>query len=220
MYCEHAKQQLRQNDGKQDQDYSGALFDHLETCPDCWNFAAALWQEEAVGDAAEHSISTFDVDSALNRAWQARNSRKPMAIPGSFRHIAAAAMIVVAVSAVLLQFRDSDSTLPQQTEPATIVINTASVRYVDFMLTSAEAHREATITLALDENLVLAGYPGMREISWPTSLQAGDNQLTLPLQLQNDEQGVITVNVESGGLQKQMMFTVQPPQREQNTQVI
>jgi hypothetical protein len=220
MYCEHARQQLQQNEGKQDQDYSAALFDHLETCPDCWNFAASLWQKEAVGDAAEHSISTFEVDCALNRAWSAQPRRKPMAVPGSFRQLAVAAIVVVAVSAVLLQFRDNGSTLPRQGNPATIVINPANVRYVDFMLTSADAHREATITLALDENLVLAGYPGMREISWATSLQAGDNQLTLPLQLQNDEHGVITVNVESGGLQKQMMFTVQPPEPEQHTQVI
>ena len=84
----------------------------------------------------------------------------------------------------------------------------------------AQALGEATITLELDENLALDGYPGMKRISWLTSIKAGDNRLTLPLRLQDDNNGVITFAIESGGRRKQMMFTVQPSDQGANTQVI
>lgn len=220
MQCEQARLQLRQNDGKQDQQYSDTLFDHLSTCQDCWNHGSALWQKEADRDAVQTGIRSIDVDSALERAWNAQPGRKTTQAPRLFRHLAAAAMVVVAVSAVFQQFRNSAPELPAQADPAVIVISPATVRQVDFLLTSATAYSDAVITLALDDNLALSGYPGLKEISWPTSLQAGDNQLTLPLELRNGQQGTLTVNVRSGDLQKQMMFTVQPPQQDLNAQVI
>lgn len=220
MYCEQVRSQLIQSYGSQNQHYADALFDHLAVCPNCWTFASVLWQQETVGNVADTSVDTLDENFAHDQAWSTHYRRKAATGPGPFAHFAAATMVVLAASFILLQFWNNGPTPQPGVEPATIVMTPASVRYVDLMLTSAQAHNEATITLALGENLTLLGYPGMREISWPTSLQAGDNKLTLPLQLQNDEHGVITVNVTSGGLQKQMVFTVQPTAREQNTRVI
>lgn len=217
MHCEQAKTQLRQNDGRRDQDYSDELFDHLSECRECWNFALTLWEGEADRIAAGAESPQPDVDMILDRAWQAHTRKQTRTFGGHVGQIAAAAVVLIVAGLVLLR---PEAVVDQEQTPAPIAATPSVVRQVDFLLSSPRELAQATITLELDENLVLAGYPGMKRISWPATIRSGDNRLTLPLQLQSDTDGVITFNIESGGKQKQMMFTVRPSDREANQQVI
>ena len=216
MHCEQARLQLQQNDGRSEQEYSDALFGHLSDCSDCWSFATALWEDEQVHNAA-YEPGPADIDRMLDRAWRARQQQQPDPATGGLRILATAAMILAVVGVAFMYTGRPDA--PRR-DPAQIVMDSTVTRQVDFLLTSAQALGEATITLELDENLALDGYPGMKRISWLTSIKAGDNRLTLPLRLQDDNDGVITFAIESDGRRKQMMFTVQPSDRGANTQVI
>ena len=52
---------------------------------------------------------------------------------------------------------------------------------VNLMFASVTALDSASLTLTLPEGIELAGYPGQREITWETSLEAGKNVLPLKL---------------------------------------
>jgi len=54
-------------------------------------------------------------------------------------------------------------------------------RTINLIFSSATALDSATLTVSLPEGIELVGFPGRREISWETSLQAGKNLLPLKL---------------------------------------
>ena len=61
----------------------------------------------------------------------------------------------------------------------------------------------------MDENVTLDGYSGSQSIRWQAPIQAGNNQLTLPVKVNQSGGGVIVVEVESEGARKQMRFAIQ-----------
>ena len=54
-------------------------------------------------------------------------------------------------------------------------------RTVNLVFASAEPLDAATLTVRLPEGIEMSGFPGQREISWQTSLNAGKNLLPLKL---------------------------------------
>lgn len=54
-------------------------------------------------------------------------------------------------------------------------------RTINLVFSSAEALATATLTVSLPEGIELDGFPGQREITWETSLEAGKNVLPLTL---------------------------------------
>jgi hypothetical protein len=54
-------------------------------------------------------------------------------------------------------------------------------RTVNLVFASAEALNAATLTVTLPEGIEMSGFPGQREITWQTSLNAGKNLLPLKL---------------------------------------
>ena len=70
---------------------------------------------------------------------------------------------------------DIDATIPG------VTIALAEPQTVNLVFASAEPLDAATLTVMLPEGIELAGFPGQREISWETSLNAGKNLLPLKL---------------------------------------
>jgi len=52
---------------------------------------------------------------------------------------------------------------------------------VNLVFASTEALNAATLTVSLPDGVELAGFPGQREITWETNLNAGKNLLPLTL---------------------------------------
>ena len=62
-----------------------------------------------------------------------------------------------------------------------IVMTLEEPRTVNLVFASAEPLDGATLTVRLPEGIEMSGFPGQREITWETSLNAGKNLLPLKL---------------------------------------
>lgn len=186
---------------------------HLADCADCRTLAEDMQFRGLLGDLPVPGPGAGYADRALAQAWAVHSSRTASAAVKTGWGLATAAVLVLAVSIGLRV--NAPATAPADVasaaaEPVPVVVVAPSeVREVNLLMVSAAALADATISLQLDANVVLAGYPGRNRLSWQTALAAGNNQLTLPVQLTGTQSGTIIVAVESGGARKQMMFTVQ-----------
>ena len=83
-----------------------------------------------------------------------------------------------------------------------------SMKNVNLLVTSQVPLPNATITLLLDKNVRLVGYPNDNHISWRAPIVAGDNKLVLPVMLHGKEQGVISISVDADTWHKRMTLAV------------
>ena len=118
-------------------------------------------------------------DQALARAKRegSRQQRNRWLLTG-FGSAVAAGLVVWLMSSILMtvpQGPDAQSTIPG------ITIALEQPRTINLVFSSATALDSATLTVSLPEGIELVGFPGQREISWETSLQAGKNLLPLKL---------------------------------------
>jgi hypothetical protein len=71
-------------------------------------------------------------------------------------------------------------------------------RDIKISLASVEALEDAEIHVVLSGPIELFGYAGQRELRWRTSLERGDNQLTLPILANGMGKGQLLVEVVHG----------------------
>ena len=69
-------------------------------------------------------------------------------------------------------------------------------RTVNLVFSSAAALESATLTVSLPPGIELSGFPGQREITWQTSLDAGKNVLPLTLVALTPAGGELTARLE------------------------
>ncbi|MDX1498378.1 MAG: hypothetical protein R3176_00685 [Woeseiaceae bacterium] len=87
--------------------------------------------------------------------------------------------------------------LPQTDAPIPgITMALEEPRTVNLVFSSAAALERATLTVSLPDGVELAGFPGQREISWQTSLDAGKNVLPLTLIALTPAGGELTARLE------------------------
>ena len=118
-------------------------------------------------------------DQALARATHegSRRQRNRWLMTG-FGSAVAAGIVLWFVGGFLL-------TTPQVTQPDPTIPGVAMTletpRTINLMFASKTALDGATLTVSLPAGVELAGFPGQREITWETSLDAGKNYLPLEL---------------------------------------
>jgi hypothetical protein len=217
MQCTEVRHIMQQPAAENLFPVTGRLREHLMQCAACRAYARDCQFRVLLGNLPVPGPSAGFADRALAQAWAAGTKERASAFARAGWGLATAAILVLAVGLVSrvyfpgsLPTADSSSAVPSQV----LVVAPSVVRQVDLLMVSARALPEATITLQLDENVELAGYPGRNSYTWPGSLVAGNNQLTLPVQLTGEQSGTITVAVEADGARKQMMFTVQVTPRQ------
>jgi hypothetical protein len=81
-------------------------------------------------------------------------------------------------------------------------------RDVSITLTTGEALEDAEIHVSLNGSIGLQGYAGERELKWHTNLDAGTNQLTLPIVATGSEGGQLLVEVTHGGKRRTFLVDV------------
>ena len=67
---------------------------------------------------------------------------------------------------------------------------------VKLMFDSRSEIKHAKLTVDLPDNVTLEGYPGRRELSWPTNLNKGKNVLALPIEAVRAGQGELRVELD------------------------
>jgi len=118
-------------------------------------------------------------DQALVRATHegTRRQRNRWLLTGFGSAIAAAAAVWV-VSGVL--FSSPELPAPEAAIPG-VTMALEEPRTVNLVFASATALDSAMLTVTLPDGIELDGFPGQREITWETSLNAGRNLLPLTL---------------------------------------
>jgi len=81
-------------------------------------------------------------------------------------------------------------------------------RDISITLTTDEALEDAEIHVSLNGSIGLEGYAGERELKWNTDLDAGTNQLTLPIVATGTEGGQLLVEVTHGGKRRTFLVDV------------
>jgi hypothetical protein len=81
-------------------------------------------------------------------------------------------------------------------------------RDVSITLTTGAALEGAEIHVSLNGSIGLQGYSGERDLKWLTDLDAGTNQLTLPIVATGLEGGQLLVEVTHGGKRRTFLVDV------------
>jgi hypothetical protein len=77
-----------------------------------------------------------------------------------------------------------------------ITMTLETPRTVRLVFASADALEDATLTVSLPDGIELAGFPGQREVTWRTSLDAGKNLLPLELIATSPAGGEVLARLE------------------------
>lgn len=70
---------------------------------------------------------------------------------------------------------------PDDNDIPGIVMTLEEPRTINLVFASTEPLDSATLTVTLPEGIEMSGFPGQREVTWQTSLNAGKNLLPLKL---------------------------------------
>jgi hypothetical protein len=179
--------------------------EHLAACDDCRAAAQALAALRADGErpiAVPH-------DGALQRAMLRAVERRGAEAPASRRSLRLGAAVGGALAAGILvgalwvgpwANRPSSSAVP------TVTVALDEVRAVRVAVNAPEALANAAIRVVLTGGIELDGYADQRELRWNADLEAGVNQLTLPLVASGAGGGQVLVEVAYG--EKHRTFVV------------
>lgn len=216
MHCSDVKQRLQQAMTSAAIKADNDLIAHLETCEPCRDYAQELRLTRLLANTPVPAMREGFADQALARAWelgQHQQASKPI------RTYAKASYAVMGMAASLLlgvllvsQWRNISTPVVQPAPLAQVEVAPAVTRNVQVRLVSKEALPDATITIQLEGDVALTGYPGQQTLKWQTAIVAGNNQMALPVSLKgnNAHGGVITIEVRSGDASKALQFNVQP----------
>lgn len=210
MQCTEARIRLEQAMQAEAPAFAADLREHLAGCSGCRDYAEDGRLQRLLKALPVPPLSEGFAERALDKAWQAKAGREALRGSGAAWRLGLAATLVLAVGvAFKTPWRAPEpavSELPVQT----VQVAPQSVRQVELLMVSGKALPDAVITVQLDEHVILAGYPGVNRLRWQAPINAGNNQLSLPVQLQGDRGGIIIVEVEADGARKRMTFNVQP----------
>ncbi|MES3008778.1 MAG: hypothetical protein V4751_13515 [Pseudomonadota bacterium] len=216
MHCENFRQQLQRIGVKGLREMvPGVLHTHLESCADCREYTEDMQFRQALSAIPVAGPGEGFAERALQRAWAARDGQRTAPSVNTGWLLATAATLVLAVGAAFM-VPGTGVTTGSGSPLSVVEVAPQSVRQVDLLMVSGHALVDAWITVQMDENVSLAGYPDLDRIRWSTSIAQGNNQLTLPVQLRGNSSGSIVVEVEADGARKQMQLTVEAaPQMQQ-----
>lgn len=133
-------------------------------------------------------------ERALARATHVGSRRQRSRwLAAGFGSALAAGLALWMIAGVFLANPD----LPQADAPIPgITMALEEPRTVNLVFSSAAALERATLTVSLPPGIELAGFPGQREITWQTSLDAGKNVLPLTLIALTPTGGELTARLE------------------------
>jgi hypothetical protein len=211
MHCSNVKQRLQQATTSAAITADSELMAHLKTCESCNDYAQELRLTRLLANTPVPAMREGFADQALARAWEA-GQHQQAARP--IRRYAVAGMAASLLLGVLLVSQWSTISTPvvQPATMAQVEVAPAMTRDVQVRLVSKEALPDATITIQLEGDVALTGYPGQQTLKWQTAIVAGNNQMSLPVSLKgnNAHGGVITIEVRSGDASKALQFNVRP----------
>jgi len=207
MNCEASRKLIEDSKG-QGTALPASVQGHVKDCSSCAAFAEDIEFAKLLSQSTIPPASVGFTDRALQQAWLQRERSHSREGVGTLQAVGIAACLVLATGVAL------NSIWPvreaSQIDPSNQVVQLVPeiVNEISMLLVSQIDFPEAVITLRMEDNVSLAGYAENQVLSWSTAIASGNNQLTLPVQLQGTGSGSISVEVQSNGASKELQFTV------------
>jgi anti-sigma factor RsiW len=194
--CERAVDLLTQSADSENAVERRVAAEHAALCSACRSAVEAVQYLRAEGLSPVPRLRAEAFAQAMAVATQNRTlraARAPTFLMGLGLGVALAASVAIAIMMLMPDFDSAqDSATPQVTLAA------SEQRDIKISLASVEALEDAEIHVVLSGPIELFGYAGQRELRWRTSLERGDNQLTLPILANGMGKGQLLVEVVHG----------------------
>ena len=181
--------------------------DHLVRCDGCRNAVRALRALHAEAARPVPQIPSGAVERAVRSATERRQPRAVLERRGFWPGVAVGAALAAAVAGVavlLLMLPVNRELVPTAIPGVTLSLN--ETRNLSIALDSPVALANAEIRVVLNGAIALAGFDGQKELRWFADLDAGVNQLTLPVTALGQNGGQLSVEVQHAD--KRRMFVV------------
>lgn len=236
MHCSNARQRLDQAYASGTRTLDAEVLAHLQTCESCRDYNAELRLDRLLATDPVPPMRTGFADQALARAWE--QGHPPTAQPAqpprfvTWAGMAASLLLGVLVinhwlvnSPVDVPSANSVSANAVASQGAQVGANTpaaiarvevapAVTRHVQVRLVSKDVLPDATITIRTEGDVALTGYPENQPLRWTTAIAAGNNQMSVPINLKTgstgSKGGTVVIRVQAGDASKEMRFDVQP----------
>jgi hypothetical protein len=180
---------------------------HAATCPECRDAVTAVHALRLSSLAPLPTAPPGAVDRALSMS---AGMHSPLRNGDSRFWLGmgvGAALAAGVVLAILVLAPFEGGVVPEATPQLEMALN--EVRDINISLDTKEALVDAEIHVTLRGAVGLSGYPGQRQLQWHTNLDAGPNQLTLPIVAVGTEGGQVMVEVVHGGKRRTFLVDVQ-----------
>lgn len=193
MKCENAMELLSGSPEHGAAEARRAATEHAAACHDCRAALAALHTLRTAALAAVPPPRAGAFERAIHAATRtppvAANRRQTFWAGMGLGAALAAGIAFAIVMLGPVSRPDALSSAPQ----LSLAVN--ELRNVDIMVNSPETLADAEVHVVLSGPIGLSGYEGRRELRWRTDLEAGPNQLTLPVVATGDGNGQLLVEI-------------------------
>ena len=185
--------------------------EHASSCPECRAAVMSVHALRLVSVSPVHEAPPGAFERMLNRVAAGRNSEQRS--PARFwQGVAVGAALAAGMAFAAITW------LPGRGDPARDDLATSATpqlslrvnetRDVSITLTTDEALEDAEIHVSLNGSIDLQGYAGERDLKWLADLDAGTNQLTLPIVATGAEGGQLLVEVTHDGKRRTFLVDV------------
>jgi hypothetical protein len=180
--------------------------EHLVRCDGCRNAVRALRALHAEAATPVPHVPSGALERALRIATEQPQRRVTYQPRGFWPGVAVGAAVAaaVAIAAVLLLMPVGRDSVSNAVPGVSMALN--ETRNVSIALDSPVALSDAEIRVVLNGAIELAGFAGQKELTWRADLDAGVNQLTLPVVVVGANGGQLTVEVQHAD--KRRMFVI------------
>lgn len=171
---------------------------HLDECADC---AQRIARERVIRSALRALPVEGPSPGFADRAIAAAHARKRSRAARNGRIVAGtAALVLIALSAgIMFRIQSPAPTGDVVTLARAIEVTPAQPRTVNLVFASERALDGVSLILELPMGVELTGYPGLTEVRWTTSLNAGRNILPLELNATGAAAGDVVARLRHDG---------------------
>lgn len=194
MKCESVVEQIRAlADGSLQGDERAACMKHVSACQDCADALRGVRAMLVVYDRATVLGSERVFNRVMSRAGHdphEQASRRGFWLGAGFSGAIAASLLAVAIALGLLASPGVEA--PQAAE---FLVSTQEIRPMNIAIKTGRALEDAKISVLLSGDVEIDGYVDRHELTWTDDLEAGINQLTLPIRAIGEGGGQIVVRL-------------------------
>jgi hypothetical protein len=180
---------------------------HAEGCDDCRDASMAV-HALRLASMAKPPAPRSDALSRAMRLEQPRSFDRAAGRGRFWGGMAVGAALAASLAVAVLWFGAGEPGIDPIGTPR-LQMALYETRDVKMSLATDAALEDAEIRVRLGGGIGLVGYPGTSELQWRTDLDAGANQLTLPIIATGEQPGQVIVEVLHGGKRRTFLVDVE-----------